>query len=143
MPQSAELRGLGQVDSSDAPRSGWTTEVKITRVIDADTVEVEIKRKFAVRLAHPAEHGFIFDTPEKNTEIGKKAIAWLKDRLKGFNGKVMLFVPLGKGESLMDFSSFSRIIGEIWLDKSRLTSILMEAGHGRLVKQSERTTKPW
>ena len=127
----------------ETPRAGWTTEVKITRIIDADTIEVEVRRRFSVRLAHPASKGLIFDTPEKNTEIGKRAIAYLKDRLNSFTGKVTLFIPFGNNDVLMDFSSFSRVIGEIWLDKTRLTSILIEAGHGRLVKRIERTTKPW
>lgn len=142
MTQNAEPLDLVPADDN-APDPGWTTEVEITRIIDADTVEVEVRRRFTVRLSHPTKRGYIFDTPEKNTELGKKAIEWLKNELDDFNGVVTLFIDAKKNLSLMDWNSFSRAVGELWLDKSRLTSKLLKSGYARIVKRSERTTTPW
>ena len=39
------------------PRSGFCSPVNITRVIDGDTVEVELTRRFNVRLVHENKEG--------------------------------------------------------------------------------------
>lgn len=56
---------------------------KVTRVVDGDTIDVEIDlgfdiwHKVRLRLAH-------IDAYEKSTEIGKEAAAFLKALLEGF-----------------------------------------------------------
>jgi endonuclease YncB( thermonuclease family) len=128
----------------NTPRDGWTTEVDVVRIIDGDTMEVEIRRRFRVRLSHPHKYKtYIFDTPEKNTKLGKRALRCVKDLLNRFNGIVRVFVPARKTIELLDSSSLGRFNGEIWLDDQRLSGILLEKGLARMISRRKRKKTPW
>jgi len=127
----------------NAPRDGITTEVKILRVIDGDTFEVEISRKIQVRLIHQTESNEIFDTPEKNTDFGKSVQEFVFDLFSNFHGKVKLFIPSEKSYDLLDILSFKRVLGEIWLGDRRLSDILLEHKYARLIKKENRTKTDW
>jgi hypothetical protein len=138
-----EKEGLAQQDN-EVPREGFSTRIEILRVVDADTFEVLISRKFKVRLSHPHRYkSYIFDTPEKNTKLGRKAIRFVKRLFNKFSGIIRLFVPAGEPLNLMDSSSLHRINGEIWLDNQRLTDVLLESGYGRIISKSKRTSTKW
>lgn len=126
------------------PQEGITTEVQILRVVDGDTMEVQIVRTFHVRLTHPAaKSNLIFDTPEKNTAFGRLVMNYVKDLVNNFKGTARLFIPAGKSIDLTDVLSFRRILGEIWLDNERLSDILIEKGYGRVIEDSKRVSTPW
>lgn len=114
--------------NQNSPIPGYCTEATVTRIIDGDTIEIEVKRKVKIRLLG-------IDVHEKNTENGKEAILFLEHNVKG--EKVLLFIPANKADILMDISSFERILGEIWVDNKNLSSILREEGF----EKSETKTK--
>ena len=115
------------------PRPGFCSPVTITRVIDADTIEVELTRKFNVRLIHENDEGKQFNAPEINTEQGQKAKKFVKTLLEGADiSTTTLFVPTGEDDKLMDVNSFNRILGEIWIADQRLTDILLLWNYGEL-----------
>ena len=122
------------------PRSGFCSPVnKINRVIDADTLEVEITRKFNIRLIHENEEGKYFNCPEENTQEGKVAKAFVEEITSGYttphgtvNPEITLFVPANNTDQLMDINSFNRILGEIWIGEQKLTDILLQQGYGEL-----------
>ena len=126
------------------PSEGITTQVEIINVTDGDTVEVEIRRRFKVRLTHPSDKKtYIFDTPENSTVFGRRVTSWVRSKLAHFNGKVRLFIPSGQPIDLMDTSSFRRILGEIWLDNERLSDILLKKGYARIISRRKRTSTAW
>lgn len=123
------------------PIPGLTTEAKVLRIIDADTALVQVTRTFAVRLQHYNDDGLIFDSPEKDTELGQKAIEAAKDAVEGKD--VLLEIRSHDGPSLMDINSFNRLVAAIWYKGKRLTQILIDKKLGRLVKRDDRTKIPW
>ena len=144
--EQARLAGYREGLKADrVPEPGWVTEVDIVEPprtsSDGDTLWVEVRRQFPVRLVHPNDEGLIFDSPELNTPQGKQALALSKESTKG--SKALLFIPSKDSLSLMDLNSFNRILEPIWVNGQRITSILMDAGLGRLVKTNERKSKPW
>lgn len=124
------------------PRPGLCSPIKIIRVIDGDTIKVELTRTFNVRLVHANSKSQQFNCPEKNTAEGQEAKVFVESVVK--DKDITLFVPTGEDQKLMDINSFNRILGEIWInDKSnnesnnesnseRLTDVLLEKGYGEL-----------
>ena len=113
------------------PQNGLTTDVKVVRIIDADTIEVEVKRTFPLRLVHHGYDGVQFDAPEKNTPEGQDAIDFVKDVLE--DREVQAFIPAGKSLALTDINSFNRLLGNLYVEgRGWLTNVLLEHGHAEL-----------
>lgn len=90
-----------------APEYGLTTKCKLTRIIDADTIEVELTRKITVRLLD-------LYAPEKNTEEGKRLIEYLT---KILNKKdLILHIPASDRLQIKDIFTFGRVLGYIWTE---------------------------
>ena len=102
--------------------NGWGSDADITRVIDGDTIEVEVIRRFHIRLRD-------VDTPENNTLRGMKATNFV-DRLLADNSdaRIQIFIPSNQAEKLMDINSFSRLVGDIYIDGKLLQDILKAEG---------------
>lgn len=111
------------------PYPGWASKAFVRRIIDGDTIEVEVRKKFAIRVADPRGR---FNVAELNTAKGKEAKQFVSDLLMpcGEDKKITIFIPAGPGN--MDINSFNRLVGEIWVDGKRFTDILMENGFGKL-----------
>ena len=107
----------------DQPELGWTTEAKVTRVIDADTVEVSITRKFPVRLIDPDYPDEYFNMPERRTPLGEKLRDYLVNLLVDL--PVRLHIPAGKSAiNFTDINSFNRIIGALWYNGKSVAQAL-------------------
>ena len=111
--------------------------VKIIKVVDGDTVDVDIDLGFGVWLKKQRIRLFGIDTPESRTrdkeekKYGKAASAFLKEHLK--IGTVYLRTYKdGKGK-------FGRILGEFWVEehneehnvsaKTNINQLMIEARH--------------
>ena len=135
------------MSKDDKPENGLTTTAYIVSITDGDTVMVEVRRRFPVRITHPNPDGLDFNSPEKNTPEGQRAIEFLAAQLgkslltyrevlkEQFNKEITLFIPTNDPLKLTDINSFNRLVGEIWLDKRRLSDIMIEAGHAKLQKR--------
>lgn len=100
---------------------GLATEVKFVRAVDADTIEVEISRRFHVRLRD-------IDCPELKTDEGRKAYEeanWLLSTAR----KIIAFIPTNDSLKLMDINSFGRLVGDIYIDGVNLAHKLKELGY--------------
>jgi endonuclease YncB( thermonuclease family) len=95
------------------PELGIGTDAKVIRVVDGDTVEVEITRRFHVRMNNVKK-------PELKTPEGKKAKAELEAKIPP-NTTVRLFIPTNDPLKLMDVNSFERIVADIWLNDEKLS----------------------
>ena len=102
---------------------GLMIPVKFLRAVDGDTVEVEIRRKFNVRLRD-------IDVAEKKEPGGAEATKFVAVLL-GFADDVLVFIPTNSPEKLMDITSFERIVGDIYVKGNKLQDLLREEGYGK------------
>ena len=107
-------------------------KAKIVKVVDGDTVDVDIDLGFGIILSDERVRIMGIDTPESRTKKKKKKTFGLasKKRLKEMLGKTtILKTQINKnGEDMK--GKFGRILGDFQLNDGRLaTEMLIEEGH--------------
>lgn len=118
------------------PETGITVDAVVERVKDGDTIEVSVTRRFSVRLMLQNNENLMFNTASIKTEDGKKAREALEKMIP--SGKeIRLFVPTHHNVSLMDFSTFNRILAEIWVDGECVPCTMINGGYASLVKRED------
>ena len=106
------------------PPWGLATPATIVRVIDGDTIEVEIRRRLTVRLLDCwAPETRTKDSAEKAR--GLKAKRSLAATIARTGPEVTLLVPSDGDGDLSDLFTFGRILGRVWLADGRELSELM------------------
>jgi endonuclease YncB( thermonuclease family) len=110
------------------PKEGFTTKAKLLRVIDGDTIEVEVTRRFPLRLIHPEKR---FNAPELSTKEGVEAKEFVEGYCYGASD-ITIFIPAGCSDVLTDINSFNRLLGEVWVGNKNLVDVIMEHGYGEL-----------
>ena len=107
-------------------------KVKVVRVIDGDTVDVDIDLGFGVWLRKERVRIMGIDTPESRTRdkvekaFGLASKAKLKELLK--NGAILKTQVSKKGEDMK--GKFGRILGDFILEDDRkVTEVLIKEGH--------------
>ncbi len=101
------------------PPEGITTKCVVTRVIDGDTVDVEIRRKLRVRLQDCW-------APELRNEGGPQSRDHLS-RLVGMT-PIVLHIPADDDGEIKDVFTFGRIVGELWKNGVCLNRQMVEDG---------------
>ncbi len=116
------------------PQPGWTTEAKVLRVIDGDTLELAVTRKLRVRLLDCwAPETRTRDLLEK--AAGIRAREFLQTLLESQGGAVTAFFPAGEGQDLAGSFSFGRLLGRVYLSDGReISAVMVEAGLARSEK---------
>ena len=107
-------------------------KAKVTRVVDGDTVDVDIDLGFGVVLSNERVRIMGIDTPESRTSNKLEKVFGLaaKARLKQLLGKTaVLKTQINKnGEDMK--GKFGRILGDFVAPDGRMvTDILIEEGH--------------
>ena len=107
-------------------------KAKVTRVVDGDTVDVDIDLGFGVVLSNERVRIMGIDTPESRTSNKLEKVFGLaaKARLKQLLGKTaVLKTQINKnGEDMK--GKFGRILGDFVAQDGRMvTDILIEEGH--------------
>ena len=107
-------------------------DVKVIKVVDGDTVDVDIDLGFGVWLKKERVRIMGIDTPESRTrdkvekKFGLASKAKLKELLK--NGAILKTEVSKKGEDMK--GKFGRILGDFILeDDRRVTEVLIDQGH--------------
>jgi endonuclease YncB( thermonuclease family) len=100
---------------------GLTIPVEYVRAVDGDTIEVEIRRKFKLRLRD-------INVPEKNTDEGVEATEFVDGALLA-GDDILVFIPTNSPDKLMDITSFERIVGDIYINGILLQDLLREQGY--------------
>jgi len=107
-------------------------DVKVLKVVDGDTVDVDINLGFGVTLTDERVRIMGIDTPESRTRdkvedlFGEAAKARLKELMK--NGGKLITTEDRKGEDMK--GKFGRILGDFRVaDGRKVTDILIEEGH--------------
>lgn len=108
-------------------KPAYITKVSLDRVIDGDTVEVSVVKKFIVRITD--EDG-TFDTPEmKGSERpqGIKAKERLKELLQG--KEILMYIPTESSNDIGDlFAIGGRIVGLLFVDGESIADIMTKEG---------------
>ena len=128
----------------ETPSPGWTTRGVISRVIDGDTVEVEITRKIVVRLRDCW-------APEKRLDPSFPEIGRNAAKLRGVASAVHLqqlaegqpctvSVPThveddGVTQDIADSLTMTRVIGDVWIHGGlNLAAVQVERGYATRTK---------
>ena len=110
---------------------------KVIKVVDGDTVDVDIDLGFGVVLTDERVRVMGIDTPESRTSdkvedvFGEAAKARVKELLKG-NNAVLKTEVNKSGEDMK--GKFGRILGDFWIEdyngeRTLMTEILINEGH--------------
>lgn len=99
------------------PEPGWTSVGRVVKVHDADTITVEITRQVNIRLRN-------VDAYELQTEKGKEAQQRVEELVCG--KEVLFFIPSNRPLTLMDFNSFNRLVGDVWIDNMCLADFIKD-----------------
>jgi len=107
---------------------------KVIKVIDGDTVDVDIDLGFDIIIKGERVRIMGIDTPESRTrdkvekKFGLASKARLKELIGGKSGPILKTQINRKGEDMR--GKFGRILGDFVTDDGRLvTDILVEEGH--------------
>ena len=107
---------------------------KVIKVIDGDTVDVDIDLGFDILLKDERVRIMGIDTPESRTrdkvekKFGLASKARLKELIGGRSGPILKTQINKKGEDMR--GKFGRILGDFVTDDGRMvTDILIEEGH--------------
>jgi micrococcal nuclease len=106
-------------------------EVKLLKVVDGDTVDVDINLGFGIVLTDERVRIMGIDTPESRTSdrveklFGKAAKNRLKQLLE--NGAKLITTEDKGGEDMK--GKFGRILGDFEVDGKRVTQIMIDEGH--------------
>ena len=111
-------------------------DVRVIKVVDGDTVDVDIDLGFGVTLTDERVRIMGIDTPESRTSdrvedlFGEAAKARLKELMK--HGGKLITTEDKHGEDMK--GKFGRILGDFYVEryegqKERVTDILIEEGH--------------
>lgn len=96
---------------TETPSPQWTTHAQCLRVIDGDTIEVEIRRTMRVRLLDCwAPETRTTDHTEKQRGLAAK------EHLRRIEGrKVVVHVPLSDAGDVSQVSTLGRVLGYVWV----------------------------
>ena len=120
MPKKNRKNNKGGNTPSLEP--GLTIPVEYVRAVDGDTIEVEIRRKFHMRLRD-------INVAEKDTDEGVEATEYV-DGILCDGETILVFIPTNSPDKLMDITSFERIVGDVYVDDEKLQDLLRERGYG-------------
>ena len=109
----------------------WTYRAKVVRVIDGDTVDVDVDLGFGIWQKNERVRIMGIDTPESRTrnKIEKKFGLAAKAKLKSLLGPnpVLQTTISKKGEDMK--GKFGRVLGDFLEDGKKVTEIMCKTGH--------------
>lgn len=121
---------------SPAPSPSWTTTATVTRVVDGDTVDVEIRRVIRVRLLDcwAPEAKQDSRVQEADRDAAKQAGIASKEHLTALaQGKTAVVqVPLDESGEVAKAITLGRVLGNVWLEErpdESLSEIQVRTGH--------------
>lgn len=111
------------------PELGIAARATVKRILDGDTLDVELRLPCRVRL---------LDTwaAESDTEQGKKAAEQLA-KIAAEGSAVIVQIPTSEAQSIKDVFTFGRVLGWVWRegDEESVNSMMISSGHATEEKQ--------
>ena len=111
-----------------APRPGYTTPAHVVRVLDGDTIEVQIVKTIHVRLLDCWAPEVKGPSKQQGAESKASLQALLGD------GKIMLEVPTEENGELAHLFTFGRVLGRIWSGGIDVAAAMVAAGKATKTK---------
>lgn len=112
------------------PPTGLTLDCTVVRCIDGDTIEVEVRRTFHVRLMDCwAPESRTKDQAEK--KLGKAAAANLESIIPA-GSPAVVHIPASDRGQIGDMTTMSRVVGRVWPkdgDSRDLSQRQVDTGH--------------
>lgn len=100
--------------------------LNLIRVVDADTLDIEIQLGCYVATSQRVRLNGV-NAPEKNTPLGRLAKAWVEEWFAARVEKPLTVLTIKDKRE-----KFGRLLAEIWCDGESLTRMLEAAGHCKL-----------
>ena len=109
----------------------WTYRAKVVRVIDGDTVDVDIDLGFGIWQKNERVRIMGIDTPESRTrdKIEKKFGLAAKVKLKSILGKITVLKTTINKKGVDMKGKFGRVLGDFLVDGKQVTEIMCKTGH--------------
>jgi micrococcal nuclease len=109
----------------------WTYRCKVLKVVDGDTVDVDIDLGFGIWQKNERVRIMGIDTPESRTrdKIEKKFGLAAKNKLKSLLGKTAVLQTTinKKGEDMK--GKFGRVLGDFLIEDKPVSEIMCREGH--------------
>ena len=109
----------------------WTYRAKVVRVIDGDTVDVDVDLGFGIWQKNERVRIMGIDTPESRTrnKIEKKFGLAAKAKLKSLLGKKTVLKTTINKKGVDMKGKFGRVLGDFLLNDKSVAKIMCEEGH--------------
>ena len=109
----------------------WEYRAKVKRVIDGDTVDVDVDLGFGIWQNNERVRIMGIDTPESRTrnKVEKKFGLAAKSRLKSLLGKTTVLQTTINKKGVDMKGKFGRVLGDFLLKEKKIFKILCEEGH--------------
>jgi micrococcal nuclease len=109
----------------------WTYRAKVVRVIDGDTVDVDVDLGFGIWQKNERVRIMGIDTPESRTrdKIDKKFGLAAKAKLKSILGKDTVLKTTINKKGVDMKGKFGRVLGDFLQNDKSVAKIMCETGH--------------
>ena len=109
----------------------WTYRAKVVRVIDGDTVDVDIDLGFGIWQKNERVRIMGIDTPESRTrnKIEKNFGLAAKAKLKSILGKITVLKTTINKKGVDMKGKFGRVLGDFLQNDKSVAKIMCETGH--------------
>ena len=109
----------------------WTYRCNVLKVVDGDTVDVDIDLGFGIWQKNERVRIMGIDTPESRTsnKIEKKFGLAAKDRLKKLLGKDAVLRTTINKKGVDMKGKFGRVLGDFLYDGKKVSEIMCREGH--------------
>jgi endonuclease YncB( thermonuclease family) len=141
---SGLLCGFLVVRAEPAPEYGWTTPARVLRVIDGDTLEVEVRRVVRIRMLDcwAPESKADSRVPEEDREQQKALGLASKAALQKVaeDQDVIVRIPTRSDGDISHMFTMGRVLGHVWLQKAPQESLSerqVRLGHATTTKPEE------
>ena len=135
---------LAVMQPATMPEPAWITPGRVSRVIDGDTLEVEIRRTIQVRMLDCWSPESRLDPriPEDRREAEKARGIAAKKALQELatDREVIVRIPTSRNGELAQSITLGRVLGEVWLTsdpKESLSQKQVSAKHATTTKPEE------
>jgi endonuclease YncB( thermonuclease family) len=135
------LMMVAAITVADAPKPSWTTAAKVLRVIDGDTLEVEVRRVIRVRLLDcwAPESKIDPRIPEGRQAAEKKAGQASKANLQKLVEGKDVIVQIPSDAEVAKSITMGRWLGRVWIegDGESLNEKQVRGGFATKAKREE------
>lgn len=121
------------VVSAGPPKPSITFRGRIAKVIDGDTIEIEVVRRVRVRIRDCwAPETRTRDLDEKQRGLAAKAFL----ESIAFRQHAIVHVPM-PSDRFGDATSMGRVIGDVWIGDDSIADVMIAAGHATRTKKRD------